>query len=134
MKKPTLATIGAAIADAIRPTPITKMKSLDDLEAAIAAELAAEEAERAEERAADLEHAEEARDRAIAVESRRTALASLLGVDRDGIAVRSGHHCAQPILRRFGLEATVRASLAPYNTREDLDVLVAALKRLQAGR
>jgi cysteine desulfurase/selenocysteine lyase len=55
-------------------------------------------------------------------------------LDREGIAVRSGHHCAQPILRRFGLEATVRASLAPYNTREDVDALVAALKRIQEGR
>ena len=55
-------------------------------------------------------------------------------LDKDGIAVRSGHHCAQPILRRFGVEATVRASLAPYNTCEDLDELVAALHRLQAGR
>lgn len=52
-------------------------------------------------------------------------------LDQEGIAVRSGHHCAQPILRRFGVEATVRASLAPYNTREDLDALVAALHRLQ---
>ena len=40
----------------------------------------------------------------------------------------------QPILRRFGLEATVRASLAPYNTPEDIDALVAALHRLQVGR
>lgn len=55
-------------------------------------------------------------------------------LDQDGIAVRSGHHCAQPILRRFGLEATVRASLAPYNTCEDLDALARALHRLQAGR
>jgi cysteine desulfurase/selenocysteine lyase len=54
-------------------------------------------------------------------------------LDKDGIAVRSGHHCAQPILRRFGLEATVRASLAFYNVREDLDALVDALHRLQAG-
>ena len=54
-------------------------------------------------------------------------------LDKEGIAVRSGHHCAQPILRRFGLEATVRASLAPYNTREDLDALAAALHRIQAG-
>jgi cysteine desulfurase/selenocysteine lyase len=54
-------------------------------------------------------------------------------LDQEGIAVRSGHHCAQPILRRYGLEATVRASLAPYNTQEDIDALVAALKRLQAG-
>jgi cysteine desulfurase/selenocysteine lyase len=55
-------------------------------------------------------------------------------LDRDGIAVRSGHHCAQPILRRFGLEATVRASLAPYNTREDIDALVAAVRRILEGR
>ncbi len=54
-------------------------------------------------------------------------------LDRYGIAVRSGHHCAQPILRRFGVEATVRASLAPYNTREDLDLLVEALREIQAG-
>ncbi|WP_394826296.1 family 2A encapsulin nanocompartment cargo protein cysteine desulfurase [Pendulispora albinea] len=55
-------------------------------------------------------------------------------LDQEGIAVRSGHHCAQPILRRFGVESTVRASLAPYNTYEDIDALVAALLRLQAGR
>src|SRR5580704_9616264 len=55
-------------------------------------------------------------------------------LDQEGIAVRSGHHCAQPILRRFGVESTVRASLAPYNTREDIDALTAALRRLQAGR
>ena len=53
-------------------------------------------------------------------------------LDQEGIAVRSGHHCAQPILRRFGLEATVRASLAFYNTYEDIDALAAALHRLQA--
>jgi cysteine desulfurase/selenocysteine lyase len=51
-------------------------------------------------------------------------------LDQEGIAVRSGHHCAQPILRRYGLEATVRASLAPYNVREDVDALVAALRAL----
>ena len=55
-------------------------------------------------------------------------------LDEEGIAVRAGHHCAQPILRRFGLESTVRPSLAVYNLREDLDALVAALLRLQAGR
>ena len=52
----------------------------------------------------------------------------------EGIAVRGGHHCAQPILRRFGLESTVRASLAPYNTFEDMDALVAALCKLQGTR
>jgi cysteine desulfurase/selenocysteine lyase len=52
----------------------------------------------------------------------------------EGIAVRAGHHWAQPILRRFGLEATVRPSLALYNTPEDVDGLVAALLRIQSGR
>ena len=55
-------------------------------------------------------------------------------LDQEGIAVRSGHHCAQPILRRFGLEATIRASLAPYNTCEDIDALVDALRRIQSGQ
>ena len=55
-------------------------------------------------------------------------------LDQEGIAVRSGHHCAQPILRRFGLESTVRASLAPYNTTEDIDALTAALRRLQSSQ
>jgi cysteine desulfurase/selenocysteine lyase len=55
-------------------------------------------------------------------------------LDREGIAVRAGHHCAQPILRRFGLESTVRPSLALYNTHGDIDALVDALKRLQSGR
>jgi cysteine desulfurase / selenocysteine lyase len=55
-------------------------------------------------------------------------------LDREGIAVRSGHHCAQPILRRFGVESSVRPSLAFYNTREDVDALVAALLRMTATR
>jgi cysteine desulfurase/selenocysteine lyase len=55
-------------------------------------------------------------------------------LNRNGIAVRSGHHCAQPILRRFGLESTVRASLALYNTIEDIDALCAALWDLRQGR
>jgi cysteine desulfurase / selenocysteine lyase len=55
-------------------------------------------------------------------------------LDREGIAVRAGHHCAQPILRRFGLESTVRASLAFYNTFDDVQALVAALRRIQSGR
>ena len=54
-------------------------------------------------------------------------------LNRDGIAVRAGHHCAQPILRRFGLEATVRPSLSMYNTCEEIDVLVASLQRLVAN-
>ncbi|MCZ8065950.1 MAG: family 2A encapsulin nanocompartment cargo protein cysteine desulfurase [Microcystis sp.] len=52
-------------------------------------------------------------------------------LNREGIAVRAGHHCAQPILRRLGLEATVRPSLAFYNTKAEVDALVAALERLQ---
>jgi cysteine desulfurase/selenocysteine lyase len=55
-------------------------------------------------------------------------------LNQEGIAVRSGHHCAQPILRRMGVESTVRPSLALYNTYEEIDALVAALLRLQAGR
>jgi len=54
-------------------------------------------------------------------------------LDKYGIAVRSGHHCAQPILRRFGVEASVRASLAFYNVREDIDELIAALHEIQAS-
>ncbi|MCS3801473.1 family 2A encapsulin nanocompartment cargo protein cysteine desulfurase [Niastella sp. OAS944] len=48
-----------------------------------------------------------------------------------GIAVRSGHHCAQPILRRFGVESTVRPSLALYNTCSDIDALVEALYKIR---
>ena len=55
-------------------------------------------------------------------------------LNQEGIAVRAGHHCAQPILRRFGLETTVRPSFALYNTPEDIDALVAALHRLAAER
>jgi cysteine desulfurase/selenocysteine lyase len=52
-------------------------------------------------------------------------------LNREGIAVRSGHHCAQPTLRRFGVETTVRPSLAFYNSFEDIDALLAALLRLK---
>jgi cysteine desulfurase/selenocysteine lyase len=52
-------------------------------------------------------------------------------LNREGIAVRSGHHCAQPTLRRFGVETTVRPSLALYNSFEDIDALIAALFRLK---
>jgi len=53
-------------------------------------------------------------------------------VDREGVAIRTGHHCAQPVMDRFGIPATARASLAMYNTTEDLDALVAALHRARA--
>ena len=51
-------------------------------------------------------------------------------LNQEGIAVRSGHHCAQPILRRFGVEATVRPSLAFYNTCEEVDALIRVVNRL----
>jgi cysteine desulfurase / selenocysteine lyase len=51
-------------------------------------------------------------------------------LNQEGIAVRAGHHCAEPILRRFGVAATVRPSLALYNTCGEVDALVAALLRL----
>jgi cysteine desulfurase/selenocysteine lyase len=57
-----------------------------------------------------------------------------VALNQEGIAVRSGHHCAQPILRRMGVESSVRPSLAFYNTCEEIDTLVAALLRIQAGR
>ena len=50
-------------------------------------------------------------------------------VDREGVAIRTGHHCAQPVMDRLGIPATARASLAMYNTREEIDALVAALQK-----
>ncbi|MHC4429106.1 MAG: SufS family cysteine desulfurase [Planctomycetota bacterium] len=52
-------------------------------------------------------------------------------LDQEGVAVRTGHHCAQPVMERFGLAATVRASLALYNTRQDVDALVAAVEKVR---
>ena len=52
-------------------------------------------------------------------------------VDREGVAIRTGHHCAQPVMERFGVPATARASFAMYNTTQDVDALVAALRRVQ---
>ena len=57
-----------------------------------------------------------------------------VALNEEGIAVRTGHHCAQPILRRFGLEATVRPSLAFYNTCEEVDRMVDVVRRLGAKR
>ena len=51
-------------------------------------------------------------------------------LDRLGIAVRTGHHCAQPLMQRLGLQGTVRASFALYNTREEVDALVDGLRRI----
>ena len=53
-------------------------------------------------------------------------------LDDEGIAIRAGHHCAQPLMRRLGLSATARASFSFYNTREEVDALVRGLQRVQA--
>ncbi len=52
-------------------------------------------------------------------------------LDQEGIAVRTGHHCAQPVMERFGIPATTRASLALYNTREEIDVLAAGIHKVK---
>jgi cysteine desulfurase/selenocysteine lyase len=52
-------------------------------------------------------------------------------LDREGIAVRTGHHCAMPVMTRFGIAATTRASLGVYNTREDIDALVEGLAKVR---
>lgn len=52
-------------------------------------------------------------------------------LDQEGIAIRTGHHCAQPIIRRFGLPATARASFAFYNTKEEVDIFVKALHKVR---
>ena len=52
-------------------------------------------------------------------------------VDRQGVAIRAGHHCAMPLMRRYGVPATSRASLAVYNTRADIDALVAGLRKVK---
>jgi cysteine desulfurase/selenocysteine lyase len=57
-----------------------------------------------------------------------------VALNKAGIAVRTGHHCAQPILRRFGLESTVRPSLAFYNTYEEIDRLVNVVRRMQCNK
>jgi cysteine desulfurase / selenocysteine lyase len=52
-------------------------------------------------------------------------------LDRHGVAIRAGHHCAMPVMQRFGVAATARASFALYNTREDVDALVAGVHAVQ---
>jgi cysteine desulfurase/selenocysteine lyase len=80
--------------------------------------------------------------RLIGTAARRAAVLSFLvdGVhahdlgtilDADGVAVRAGHHCAQPLMERFGIAATARASFAVYNSREDVEALAAAVRRAQ---
>ena len=50
-------------------------------------------------------------------------------LDHEGIAIRAGHHCAMPVMQRFGVAATARASLAFYNTKEEIDALVGAIHK-----
>jgi cysteine desulfurase/selenocysteine lyase len=50
-------------------------------------------------------------------------------LDREGVAIRTGHHCAQPVMDRFGIPATARASFAVYNTRQDVDALVEGMRK-----
>ena len=52
-------------------------------------------------------------------------------LDHEGVAIRTGHHCAQPVMDRFGIAATARASFAVYNTREDVDALVVGIRKAQ---
>jgi cysteine desulfurase/selenocysteine lyase len=52
-------------------------------------------------------------------------------LDREGVAIRAGHHCAQPLMQRYGVPATARASFAVYNTHEEVDALVAAIHKVQ---
>ena len=52
-------------------------------------------------------------------------------LDREGVAIRAGHHCAQPVMQRYGVPATARASFAVYNTRDEVDALVAALWKVK---
>ena len=52
-------------------------------------------------------------------------------LDREGIAIRTGHHCAQPVMERFGVPATARASLAIFNTREEIDALAAGIRKVR---
>ena len=52
-------------------------------------------------------------------------------LDHEGVAIRTGHHCAQPVMERFGVPATARASLACYNTREEIDALVGGLRKVR---
>jgi cysteine desulfurase/selenocysteine lyase len=52
-------------------------------------------------------------------------------LDQEGIAVRTGHHCAQPVMKRFGVEATVRASFGLYNTKQEVDTLVRGIQKVR---
>jgi cysteine desulfurase/selenocysteine lyase len=51
-------------------------------------------------------------------------------LDQEGIAVRAGHHCAQPVMQRFNVAATARASFAFYNTKAEVDVMASTIERV----
>ena len=79
-------------------------------------------------------------DATAAVSNHDAAISFLVGdihpmdlgtlLDQLGIAVRTGHHCAQPLMERFNIAGTVRASFALYNTKEEIDTLVAGIERV----
>jgi cysteine desulfurase/selenocysteine lyase len=52
-------------------------------------------------------------------------------LDQQGIAIRTGHHCAQPVMQRFGVDATARASFGLYNTKEEIDALVKGIHKVR---
>ena len=52
-------------------------------------------------------------------------------IDKMGIAVRTGTHCAQPVMQHFGIDGTIRASLGMYNTKEDINALVESIKKVR---
>ena len=52
-------------------------------------------------------------------------------LDQEGIAIRTGHHCAQPVMQRFGVPATARASFGLYNTKEEADAVVAGIQKVK---
>jgi len=52
-------------------------------------------------------------------------------LDKMGIAVRTGSHCAQPIMTRFGIEGTIRASMCFYNTKEEIDILIKGIEKVK---
>lgn len=53
-------------------------------------------------------------------------------MDKYGVAVRAGHHCAHPLMKRYGVPGTVRASFAPYNTAAEVDAFVEALQKARS--
>ena len=52
-------------------------------------------------------------------------------LDQEGIAIRTGHHCAQPVMERFGVDATARASISFYNTKQEIDRLVGGIQKVR---